>query len=318
MKWVAARELIPADWDQIHKKANDELDNLPVCKLYPALSVQQSQNGRRYKFRRYASSGEANEKLRILATLGHALPMTALVAESDQTLCFDYIDSVSFPDDLASYQAMGRWLGSLCAKTWDWDSPSAFDAYHALWLKDLEESGFFSRSVIQRARVHYEAMRPTEVAVCINYWDAMPPNFGIQSGEAILLDEKHLRMGLSGISMVKPRLFLPAAEYTALAEGYQTTALDKDLQHDQPYLEIVYRTYALWFYLHGMQIGATTYDVNSRLRRFRASFLSTHNISALDIRRDRFVFFLHFPQQTTRYFWKRVKRWTRRTFQMDS
>jgi len=314
MRWVADPTGIPIDWDQITVQASRELAGMPVGALYPAMSIQVSADGRQFKFRHYAEQVEVREIVRILETMDATLPATPLVGLSERMLCFEYIPLDQQAKSGTLYEAIGVWMGRLAVKTQDWEMPSWMDTTASAWFDGLERSGFFSRAVVHRARAKYTALRPPAMTVCINYWDAMEPNFGYLNGKALLLDEKHLRPGIRGIGLVKPRLFLPKDVYASMLKGYALSASVEDLDQNEPFLEFTYRTYALWFYLLGMRIGATSYDGNSRLRQFRAAYLDLIEATPAERSRDQFTFIMRFPRQNARNFWRRVKRRFRRRF----
>jgi len=313
VKWLGTVDALPEDWEQITSSAVEELSVQSVAELYPAMTVQRSVSGCKYKFRRYAAEDEAAEKSRIYTALSDSLPRTPLCGAEGCLLCFEYIEAAETGFASVHFQSLGAWLGNLAVETLDWESPGSCDAAYQFWLNDLEMGHFFSPAIIRLAKARYLKLRPARLLTSVNYWDAMPLNFGWKDGTLWLLDEKHLRPGILGVGLVKPRLFLPSQAYDLVVQGFGQPHLMSFIQEYEDFLEYYYRTYALWFYLRGMRIKATSFDKNPRLRRFRTAFIAALDVSEDGKRREQRYFTLHYPIQNARYFWMRIRRWWRRT-----
>jgi hypothetical protein len=200
--------------------------------------------GNTYKVRAYPDSESARDYTELM---GAAKPLfTRCYGQVDRFLVLEYIDGSEpdspgqMPVDIANFLAD---LAAIPARR----SPQ--DDFDTLCM-NIEAAGIFQPGTVELIRGYYARTGQRNVNWGLEYYDAMPRNFAYtEDGRLVSIDEKHLRVGPRGVSLVKPMEQLPPEEFRALKQAY--LARMGSVHFDDP----SYHRF-LQFYRHMTALGA--------------------------------------------------------------
>jgi len=135
--------------------------------------------------------------------------------------------------------------------------------------ENIDLAGIFQTRTMELIRRYYAEAQSMHIISGLEYYDAMPRNFAFtREGKLFSIDEKHLRIGPQGVSLIKPMGQLSKADFSNLKEAY-LAKLDW-----VPFDDPEYRWF-LHFYRHMTVLGATASyrprDINMYDPGFHAS-----------------------------------------------
>ncbi len=202
------------------------------------------------KIRAYDSEQSARDRANILDRLAGKVRYPELLGRWKQYLLFRYValdpgETRSAEPEL--YRQLGRFLALLHSEEGHTDA-GQLDREFSGWLRRLVQTSILPAKIAHRVQRFYVQTRPNALPVSLDYWDAMPHNFGWMNGTLVLLDEKHLRPSFVGVGLIKPLFLLATPEWKSLQGGYTSV---RDLSHFDKYrsfLEFYYLVAALYFY----------------------------------------------------------------------
>jgi hypothetical protein len=137
---------------------------------------------------------------------------------------------------------------------------------------NIDLAGIFQPHTIELIRGYYSRAQSLRITSGLEYYDAMPRNFAFnEEGKLFSIDEKHLRIGPRGVSLMKPMGQLLAADFSKLKEAY-LERLDW-----VPFDDPEYRRF-LHFYRHMTVLGATTSYRPREINMYDSSFHASRRI----------------------------------------
>ncbi len=223
------------------------------------------------KIRAYDSESAAQEiEARLLRLAGKIL-FPELLGRRGRYLIFRYLELPaveSAVEEPELYFQLGRFLGLLHAEP-DQTGPEALDAEYTHWLEKLAERQILPNRLAALAGRAYEDLRPPDLPIRLDYFDAMPHNFGWTDDTLVLLDEKHLRPSFAGAGLVKPSFLCAPAQWQAMRSGYETAGRIALIEKHRAFLEFYYLTAALYFYALASQAGRIRLITNERFLLYR-------------------------------------------------
>ncbi|MFL5733178.1 MAG: hypothetical protein ACJ78Q_08255 [Chloroflexia bacterium] len=123
------------------------------------------------------------------------------------------------------------------------------DDFRAL-CANVEASDIFRPATMEWVRGYYEKSKTLGIEWGLEYYDAMPRNFAYtEDGRPVSIDEKHIRLGPRGVSLVKMMEQLPAADFAKVKQAYIAKL------GPVPFDESAYHDF-LRFYRHLTALGA--------------------------------------------------------------
>jgi hypothetical protein len=223
--------------------------------------------GKAYKIRSYPSPKAAQDQLERIRKAGQAFGRCHGAIGS--YLVLDYLEAGDpCPGELPA--AVGELLAHLSRST---APPDEGDLQ--VWLGQLQLFGVFSRETAEAAWTYFTAWRDRGITWSLEYFDALPKNFLFdQNGRCVCIDEKSLRVGPRGLSLVKPALRLGREEFRALRGAY-AAACGVD-----PFLDPGYREFLHFYhsaYALAYKLGNKTVGRNRRnfwFHHYRRDFLA--------------------------------------------
>jgi hypothetical protein len=204
-----------------------------------------SRNGETYKVRKYLTASDALQQEKLLAA-GNGL-FAKCYGRSENYLVLEFFKTDSQPHHSTEHLAeLGEFLGALAELKVEAVIPDDFD----LWIKDLAASCIFQTSTLRLLRRYYrDHVELAGVAWGLEYFDAMPRNFVLKGRSLVSIDEKHLRIGPKGVSLIKPMWELTERDFRCLLGRYQTRVASnrfEDLGYRQ-FISFYYLVYGLAF-----------------------------------------------------------------------
>ena len=163
------------------------------------------EDGSSFKVRLYPNESWAARQEALILKTQVVVKTPRLVGRLDRYLVFEHMDVE--PVQIGVHDSeiqIGRFLGRLTMYSDDSATAEKLDVEFKDWLTVLEKVGFFPKRFREPMIDRYEEFRPVDPQISIDYWDAMPHNFGWYRDEFILLDEKHLRYRFEGVGLIKP------------------------------------------------------------------------------------------------------------------
>lgn len=238
--------------------------------VLPLRTTVRSGDDKVFKVRIYPTAEWANRQEKALDRIEGIIPTPPLYGRVGQTLIFEHLDvdatELSIPGAARSIgEALGRISNSGGADT----STGKLDAEFEAWLEEFEELALITSSAADSIWRAYQSLRPTNPAIGMDYWDAMPHNFGWRDGELVLLDEKHLRESYIGVGLVKPSFFLDAESFSEMLAGFSENAAASLFADNRQFLELYYSGAALHYYVQRILHGGRLVKANPRLRFYR-------------------------------------------------
>jgi hypothetical protein len=221
-----------------------------------------SYSGHQYKVRAYPDGEAAQQRLELIGAAEHLF--TRCHGRVDRYLVFEYIDGGKVAGNGPSgacdatesrpyaqiLLGIPAFLCELAARRADNSLEHDFD----FLCGNIESAGIFRPRTIELVRRYYTQVQSRPIASGLEYYDAMPRNFAlieeglIEEGKLASIDEKHLRVGPRGVSLIKPMEQLPQEDFSKLKEAY--LAKLESVPFDDP----EYRRF-LRFYRHLTALG---------------------------------------------------------------
>lgn len=227
------------------------------------------------KVRVYATEAEACEKEALLNRLKGEIDFPKVLGRQQQYLIFRYLDLQTLKDDSPGLEVcflVGHFLAVLNSVEEDQTNSQALDQEFMGWMHRLSEMRLIPAPVARKACTYYREKRPVDLPVRLDYWDAMPHNFGLLDGRLIMLDEKHVRPSFPGVGLVKPLFLLPAGHWNSLRQGYESLlSLDLFDRHRE-FIQFYYLACALSFYSLISSAGRASLGRNPRFLAYRDQF----------------------------------------------
>lgn len=222
------------------------------------------------KVRVYASEQEAQEREALLCSLAGKIHFPEILGRCSEALVFRYLemDRPADPGGEAECFELGCFLAVLNSTQAD-VKVIELDQEFAGWMERFGQMRLIPRHNAQKAAVFYQRIRPPELALCLDYWDAMPRNFGWHQGAYTLLDEKHIRPSFPGVGLVKPSFLLPAHSWRQVRAGYASRASLDGFDRYRAFLEFYYLAAALYFYSLISAAGRAALGRNGRFLDYR-------------------------------------------------
>jgi hypothetical protein len=228
------------------------------------------------KVRVYASERAAWQQESILRRLRGKVMTPALLGRVGAHLVFRYLDVDPIRDDHAdAYIEIGRFLGILNTTPVDHTGTIRLDTEFVDWLGRLRAMDILPGRAARQALAWYREHQPTRLPTCLDYWDAMPHNFGWMDEQLILLDEKHLRPSYPGVGLVKPSFLFSSDKWSRVQEGYRREATLGVFEEHRPFLEFYYLVGALYFYSLASDAGRVKLARNPRFLAYRERLIHT-------------------------------------------
>lgn len=227
------------------------------------------------KLRAYPDAATAEERLHYLdACRAAGIQAPAVRAHEGRYVIFDLMPVEKAGRDEKSLRALGHFLGTLNAIPTDPVDPAEFFTEASVWLANLAQTRLLHHRTSRFILDHLKKSLPTGIRTAIDYWDAMPHNFGRHSGDFYLLDEKHTRHSFCGVGLVKPLLIFSEGEWNAVRAGYAEVADLAEFDRCRPFLTYYYLLAALYFYSLITAAGRIDPAVNTRFLRYRRMLLA--------------------------------------------
>ncbi len=232
----------------------------------------QDESGYWFKIRGYSSEEEAQEKEILLKCLVGAIDFPELIGRWQNFLVFRYIlleDESTQPREESFFQNLGEFISRLNQFDWVVLGEEVIGQEFNNWLIKLEKMRLIPPWIARSSALYYLQMKPHDLPVVLDYWDAMPHNFAVYQGRFTMLDEKHLRPSFLGVGLVKPFLLLDKNSWKSLSKGYERVApLDNFYKH-RSFLEFYYLVAALYFYSLTSAAGRVSLGSNRRFLDYR-------------------------------------------------
>ena len=272
----AARQnaaLTPESMSAIISRSGVDLD--APYGLTNHLIYQTDQSGR-VKIRVYDQETAAITQQELLQRLVSVVNQPQLLGRMGNTLFFQYFEEQDLDSSDNREQLLygiGEFLATINKIEETGTSASHMDQEVRSWLERFTHMGFFTQKTGDLLFQKYRELRPDILPVRLDYWDAMPHNFGIISGELVLLDEKHLRPSFPGVGMVKPSWILPPEDFKYIIQGYESKTRNDYFHTHLEFLEFYYLLVALYFYSLAGAAGRIVLGRNPRFLEFRRSLV---------------------------------------------
>ena len=273
--------------------------------------VSSNEDGDPVKIRAYATEEEALEKENLLDQLREKIDIPEFFGRWRNYLVFRYLDldqgdsSVNIHE---SYFSIGRFLGSINKIKVDEIGAEALQHEFSNWLDRLSRMRLIPSWVKGDAIAYYQQNKPQNLPICIDYWDAMPHNFGWTDGDFYLLDEKHLRPSYQGIGLIKPLYLLQEEEWQRVKEGYTSVSSTyQGIDDNLGFLKFYYLVAALYFYSLISAAGRISLGKNLRFLDYRDRLISTvSSWSIVTKLRSDVNLYRTYPLDVPYLFWRRV------------
>lgn len=281
------------DLERIAAQAALEFDErMSAGFVLPIRTTVQSAEGQTFKVRIYPTVEWATKQERALKKIGAIIVAPLLHGRVGQSLIFEHLEAadateLSIP---RAGRAIGVALGRLSNLGAADTSPDELDKEFESWLLEFEELGLVTSFASDSIRSAYQSLRPDNAAIGMDYWDAMPHNFGWIGDELVLLDEKHLRESYIGVGLVKPSFFLDSESFTEMLAGFSESAAASLFADNRRFLELYYCGAALHYYVQRIRHGDRLVKANPRLRFYRGLLIRR----SMKARRDRIIESLRF------------------------
>jgi hypothetical protein len=231
-----------------------------------------------FKIRRYDSVESAKTQEQLLLRLEGIASCQNFLGRWEDFLVFQFLELPDLgrndPDDKLFFH-IGKFLASINKIDQTGVRPEQMDEEVSGWLKRFVKLAFLPKRIIPRVTSTYQHLRPSNLTVCIDYWDAMPHNFAVHDENFFLLDEKHLRPSFPFVGLVKPAWFLPIGKYNMVRQGYEREKPLQAFDRHFPFFEFYYLLVALYFYSLAGAAGRISLEQNPRFLDFRERLIKT-------------------------------------------
>ncbi len=256
--------------ESIIAELDSEDKNRSLYAELPQKATITTKDGASFKVRLYPNEVWAARQEALLQEIQAEVKTPRLVGRSDRYLVFEHMDVE--PVQIGEHDSeihIGRFLGRLAKYTDESLTVEELDVEFRDWLNVLAKVGFLPKRLRPSMIARYEELRPVDPQICMDYWDAMPHNFGWHRDEFLLLDEKHLRYSFEGVGLVKPSILLDEKEFDSVLKGYEEIASSDFYRTSYSFLRFYYWVAALYFYALRDMDGVKHIPANPRLRSYR-------------------------------------------------
>lgn len=248
--------------------------------------------GKRFKIRAYLNRQAAKRQKSLLDQAPQLF--AKCFGQFGRFLILEYVEGSGHKNVSEEFAALGHFIAEIAkVKTRQMDE-SDFDS----WCDDLLKARIFTLRTISLVRRYYVEAQKLQVRWRLGYFDAMPANFVFKAGRPISIDEKHLRLGPEGISLIKPQSKLPSEAFSRILNAYCSTS------HFDRFDDLKYREFLTFYYLiYGLAVvGAhKKQQVNIGIRDFhlrRRRLLRIVNASRLLCLREESLWLIkHYSQR---------------------
>jgi hypothetical protein len=224
--------------------------------------------GRQYKVRAYTSGEAAQRCLDLIATVEHLF--TPDYRRLDRYLVFEYIKGSTVDSNEPAVReqilvGIPYFLDELATVQINDPLEDDFD----FLCGNIGSAGIFRPRTMEVIRRYYFQVQSLTITSGLEYYDAMPRNFALtEEGKLVSIDEKHLRIGPRGVSLIKPLEQLSKADFAKLKEAY-LSKLDRVPFDDPAYHEF------LRFYQDMTVLGAVASYRRREVNMYSYSFHSS-------------------------------------------
>ena len=226
------------------------------------------------KVRAYSNEAEAVRFETTIVKLAEIINLPRLWGRHNRYLVFQYLKLAQRAGrEPETYFGIGKMLGSLNQITTEAETSASLDVEFAGWMNRFQNMNLLPVRIANQALETYSRDRPQNAAICWDYWDAMPHNFGWFDQQLYLLDEKHLRPSFSGIGLIKPYFLLDAEQWAQVRQGYESVASFQFFEEWSAFLEFYYLAAALYFYSLAIEAGRIVPVENQRYLDYRDEFI---------------------------------------------
>jgi len=226
----------------------------------------------RIKIRAYETNSAAQQQETLLKSFAGQIQHPQLIGRSGNCLVFQYPDfreqTQKFQDPDFYFQ-LGKFLGLVNSFNATETTYADLDQELEDWLDRFVAMCLIPKRIADRTRETYYRLRPTEMPICIDYWDAMPHNFAWEEKVLFLLDEKHLRPSYIGVGLVKPMFLLDSEHWGQVRQGYESVLPLSIFDQNIPFLEFYYLLAAIYFYSLIEAAGRVVLATNPRFLSYR-------------------------------------------------
>ena len=259
----------------VSQSGDDFAGCLSEHRLLPRTTLVDSSGVGKFKVRLYPNEETARKQAQIIERVRNDVPMPELVGRDGPFLVIQYLplDGISLGDLPHAATGIGSILRDLSKYKPMGDEVIDLDGEFRSWLQTLLLMGYLSNGAIESIWQRYLAEKPDHPIICLDHWDAMFHNFGLQAREVYLLDEKHLRYSYACVGLVKPSLLMDKDHFLALLKSYGDSDTLQFYQAHRPFLLLYYLVSALHFYAQQQQDGFSRIPANSRLRYYRGNLI---------------------------------------------
>lgn len=169
----------------------------------------------KYRIRAYPNS-ELAQKWMDLVKETNGL-VASCYGRVDRYLVLEYVEGNQAANSLQVLDAIASFLAELESVN---TTQSPEDDFRGL-CEYMEAAGIFLPQTTAWMRRYYERSNDLSIKWTLQYYDAMPRNFVCdEQGRLLAIDEKHLRLGPRGVSLVKAMGQLPENDFQMLKEAY--------------------------------------------------------------------------------------------------
>jgi hypothetical protein len=203
------------------------------------------------KIRSYDNEESAKFQEKLVLLLKNQVQFPRFLGRWNRSLVFQYLELENLDaeeDKQELLYQIGYFLAKINESDYSGVTPDELDNEVERWLTRFQHMRILTGKTSQKALKKYYSLRPSRLPVSLDYWDAMPHNFGLVSSRYVLLDEKHLRPSFPSVGLVKPSWFLSNGEFTIIKEGYLKSVSCDFYTDNKPFLEFYYLFVALYFY----------------------------------------------------------------------
>ncbi len=288
-------------WSEAQDAGREALRELTPPVTLPRTLLVQGAGGDHFKLRIYPDEAAAAAQAGCLSRLPAELVTPRFLGQLGNVLYFAWLEAAPASDDEATFSGIGEYLGRLARLEAPEFTLAALDQEFDEWIGDLKAARLLSPRAAGWLYDAYRRLRPPDVRLCLDYWDAIPQNFGWAGDMLALLDEKHLRPSPEGVGLAKPRLLLPAESFAQMYAGYLKAGRPDVFAEQAQFLELYYMAAALHFYSRMMREGIAHVPSRARLRRYRRWLVARSAPGLLSVLGENLWFIVQHPSAAARF-----------------
>lgn len=224
--------------------------------------------GKRFKVRSYRDAEAAQRRLELVAEAKDGLFIDCY-GRVDRYLVLEYREgTIGYSSEELS-SLLGKFLGVLERTSLPFSPNDEFGA----WCEVLEQANIFRPRTLRSIRDHYASLRPENICWSLQYFDLMPRNFIVtEKGELVSIDEKHLRVGPRGISLVKPMWQMRKENFRRVKEEHHAHSGFTEFD-DPDYRRFLVFYYCLYSLASSGKVSASVYRKLSSFHLMRQKVL---------------------------------------------